>query len=65
MLPKAGGPIEARGLDIFVLREDGPSARSISSVSRLRSSQVAELLQELFRGYLHGHRGSEALREKK
>ena len=23
MLPKAGGPIEARGLDIFVLREDG------------------------------------------
>ncbi len=23
MLPKTGGPIEARGLDIFVLREDG------------------------------------------
>jgi hypothetical protein len=23
MLPKGGGPIEARGLDIFVLREDG------------------------------------------
>ena len=23
MLPKAGGSIEARGLDIFVLREDG------------------------------------------
>ena len=23
MLPKADGPIEARGLDIFVLREDG------------------------------------------
>ena len=23
MLPKVGGPIEARGLDIFVLREDG------------------------------------------
>jgi hypothetical protein len=23
MLPKAGGPIEARGLDVFVLREDG------------------------------------------
>src|SRR5262252_2993497 len=23
MLPKAGGPIEARGLDILVLREDG------------------------------------------
>ena len=23
MLPKAGGPIEARGLDIFVLREGG------------------------------------------